>query len=186
MREVKVSTVISASCEDVFDVLEDLSRRPAFSDHYLKDFRLSRSNPRGRGATARFLFDGRIFGERAEIRIVESERPHRVLEEGTVGRRGRSVLAAVYELQAEPERGCRVQLTTRIEPKTGVDRLRARGAHRWLRHNTKKALGRLRRLLEDPAEGPPERVSVAGYEPHTAPRFGDHVQGPPKMAAADG
>jgi uncharacterized protein YndB with AHSA1/START domain len=185
VREVKVSTVISASCEDVFDVLEDLSQRPAFSDHYLKDFRLSRANPRGTGATARFLFARRIFAERAEIRILECERPHRIVEEGSVGRLGRSSLSAVYELQPEAS-GCRVELTTSSEPKTAVDRLRQRGARRWIHRNTKKALTRLRKLLEDPGSGPSERVTVAGYEPHTAPRFGDHVRGPQKTAAADG
>jgi len=186
MREVKVSTVISASCEDVFDLLEDFSRRPAFTDHYMKDFRLARPNPCGEGASARFLLDRRIFSERAELRIVESDRPRRIVEEGRVGRRGRSTLSAVYELEPDADGGCRVSLSTRSEPKTAVDRLRQRGAHRWVRHNTKKALDRLRRLLEEPSDGPPQRVTVAGYERHTAPRFGDHVQGPQKTAAADG
>jgi ribosome-associated toxin RatA of RatAB toxin-antitoxin module len=87
VREVKVSTVISASCEDVFDLVEDLSRRPSFTDHYLKDFRLARSNPRGLGASARFLLARRVFSERAETRIVECDRPRRVVEEGRIGRR---------------------------------------------------------------------------------------------------
>jgi uncharacterized protein YndB with AHSA1/START domain len=185
MREVKVETVIKASCEEVFDVLEDLSQRPAFSDHYMKDFRLSRANPRGEGATARFLLDRRIFPDRAEIRIAECERPHRIVETGCVGRLGRSTISAQYELQPDSD-GCRLQLTTSSEPKTSVDRLRQRGAHRWVRRNTKKALDRLRDLLEDPPAGPTQRVTVAGYEPHTAPRFGDHVQAPSKTAAADG
>lgn len=178
--------MISVPCEDVFDLLEDLSRRPAFTDHYLKDFRLARSNPRGEGASARFLLDRRIFSERAETRIVECERPRRIVEEGRVGRRGRSTLSAVYELQPEPDGGCRVEQTTRSEPKTAVDRLRQRGAHRWIRRNAKKALGRLRRLLEEPSAGSPQRVTVAGHEPHTGPRFGDHVERPKKTAAADG
>jgi hypothetical protein len=186
VREVKVSTVISASCEDVFDVVEDLSCRPAFTDHYLKDFRLARSNPRGEGASARFLLDRRIFGERAETRIVESERPRRLVEEGRIGRRGRSAMAVAFQLEPDDGGGCRIEMTTGLEAKTGVDRFRQRGAHAWLRRNSKKALARLRSLVEDPSAEPAQRVTVAGYEPHTAPRFGDHVQGPKKMAAADG
>ena len=186
MREVRASTVIATPCEEVFDLLQDLSRRPAFTDHYLKDFRLARSNPRGVGASARFLLDRRIFSERAEIRIVECDRPRRIAEEGTVGRRGRSTLSTVYELRSEPDGGCHLEMTARVEPKTGVDRLRQRGAHRWIHKNAKRSLGRLRRLLEHPSDGPPQRVTVAGYEPHTAPRFGDHVQGPKKTTAADG
>lgn len=185
MREVKVSTVISASCEDVFDVVSDLSRRPAFTDHYMKDFRLARSNPKGCGASARFLLDRRLFSERAEIRITDCERPRRMAEEGRLGRRGRSTLAAVYELQPA-DGGCRIEVTTSSEPKTAVDRLRQRGLQRWVRRRTKKSLDRLRRLLEEPSAEVPERVTVAGYEPHTAPRFGDHVRGPRKTTAADG
>ena len=185
MPEVNVSTVVSASCEEVFDVLEDLSRRPAFTDHYLKDFRLARPDPRGVGASARFLMARRFWGERAEIRITESERPRRLVEGGGLGRRGRSEISTVYELEPDGD-GCRVRVTTRLTPTTAVDRFRQRGAGRWVKRNTKKSLNRLRRLLEDPAKGPPPRVTIAGYESHTAPRFGDHVQGPTKTAAADG
>jgi ribosome-associated toxin RatA of RatAB toxin-antitoxin module len=186
MRRVKVSTVISASCEEVFDVVADLSRRPAFTDHYLKDFRLARSNPCGTGASARFLLDRPVFSERAEVWIAECDRPSRIVEEGRVGRRGRSTLSAVYEFHGESEGRCRVEMTTESKPKTAVDRLRQRGAHRWVQRNTKKALSRLRRLLEEPGEDTPERVTVAGYEPHTAPRFGDHVRLPGRTAPADG
>ncbi len=181
-----MSTVISAPCEDVFDLVADLSHRPAFADHYLKDFRLARPNPRGMGASARFLLNRRIFSERAEIRITECDRPRRIVEEGRVGRRGRSGLSAVYEFHAEPGGGTRVELITASEPKTAVDRFRQRGAHRWIRRGTKTALERLRRIFEEPAEGALQRVTVAGFEPHTAPRFGDHVQVPGKTAATDG
>lgn len=180
-----MSTVISASCDDVFDVVSDLSRRPAFTDHYMKDFRLARSNPRGSGASARFLLDRRLFDERGEIRITELERPRRMAEEGRIGRRGRSTLAAVYELEPT-DGGCRIEVTTSTVATTGVDRFRQRGLRRWVRRATKKSLDRLRRLIEEPASGPPQQVTVAGYEPHTAPRFGDHIRPPRKTTAADG
>ena len=185
MPEVKVSAVVSASCEDVFALLEDLSRRPAFTDHYLKDFRLARPDPVGVGASARFLVARRFWGERAEVRITEADCPRRLVEAGQLGRRGRSEISTVYDLEPDGER-CRLRVTTRIEPKTSVDRFRQRGLGRWLKRRTKKALSRLRRVLEDPAQGPPQRVGIAGYEPHTAPRFGDHVQGPTRTAPADG
>ena len=57
MRQVTVDTVISAPREEIFDFVADLSRRPAFADHYLKDYRLARANPVGEGAAARFLLD---------------------------------------------------------------------------------------------------------------------------------
>lgn len=169
-----MDTVISAPRERIFDFVADLSRRPAYCDHYLKDYRLARANPVGKGAAARFLLDGPIFSERADLAIVEADRPRRIVEEGRVGIRGRSRLLAVYEFI--PEGGAtRVELTTYSEPKTAIDRLRQRGAHRWIRRQSKKALNRLREIFEEPTGEEPARAAIAGYEPHTAPRFGAHV-----------
>lgn len=181
-----MSAVISVPREEVFELLADLSRRPAFTDHYLKDFRLSRSNPRGRGAAARFLLARRIFAERAELSIAECDRPSRIVEQGRIGLRGRSSLSMIHELHEEPAGGTRVELSISSEPKTAVDRFRQRGLQRWVRRNAGKGLERLRELLEAPGADESARVTVAGYEPHTAPRFGDHIQARGKTAAADG
>ena len=185
MGRVTVSAVISAPREEIFDLLTDLSLRPAFTDHYMKDFRLARANPRGRGAAARFLFDRLVFNDRAELSITECDRPGRVVEEGGIGRRGRSRLTAVYELSEAAGGGARVELTTVTEPKTGVDRVRLWRLDGWLQRQSKRALKRLQRICEDPGGGVPEHVRVAAHEPHTAPRFGAHVT-PPGKAAVDG
>lgn len=179
-----MSTVISAPREQVFDLVADLSARPAFADHYMKDFRLARANPRGRGAAARFLLDRRIFRDYAEISIAECDRPERIVEEGRVGRRGRSRMTAVYEFREEEGGSTRVELRISNEPKTAVDRMRQRGLHGWLRRQCGGALERLRRIFEEGEGATVERVRVAGHEPHVAPRFGAHV--PPKGKAAPG
>ena len=160
-------------------MLEDLSQRPAFSDHYMKDFRLSRANPRGEGATARFLLD------RRDLRRSGRDQDHGVATGPTgssrrdsVGRLGRSTLSGGLRAPAGHGRlPPRADHQLRAQDRRGSV-CAQRGAHRWIRRNTKKALDRLRQLLEDPGGGPPQRVTVAGYEPHTAPRFGDHVQAP--------
>jgi phosphoribosylformylglycinamidine synthase subunit PurL len=41
VREVTVDTHISAPREEVFDFLVDLAGRPAYTDHYLEDYRLA-------------------------------------------------------------------------------------------------------------------------------------------------
>ena len=93
---------------------------------------------------------------------------------GRVGIRGRSRLVAIYDFI--PESGAtRVELTTYSEPKTWVDRIRQRGAHRWIRRQSNKALKRLRRIFEEPTDGELSRVGIAGYDPAKAPRFGAHV-----------
>lgn len=186
MRQVTVDTVISAPREQVFDFVADLSRRPAYSDHYLKDYRLARANPVGKGAAARFLLDAPIFSERAEIEIAEYDRPRRIVEEGRVGRRGRSRLVAVYDFIPEAGGSTRVELTTYSEPKTMIDRIKQRGAHRWVRRQSNVALRRLRRIFEEPPAGELRRVTVAGYEPSKAPRFGAHVPAPGKVPTSDG
>jgi len=174
MRQVTVDIVISAPRERIFDFVADLSRRPAYCDHYLKDYRLARANPVGEGAAARFLLDGPVFNERADLAIVEVDRPRRIVEEGRVGIRGRSRLVAIYDFIPEGS-ATRVELTTYSEPKTAIDRLRQRGAHRWIKRQSKKALTRLRKIFEEPQDEELARAGIAGYEAATAPRFGAHV-----------
>ena len=170
-----MSAVISAPREELFDFVADLSNRPSYTDHYLEDFRLARANPVGKGAAARFLLDGPMFSERGEFSIAEATRPRRIVEEGRVGRLGRSRLVAVYDFIPEGRGVTRVELTTYAEPKTLIDRFKQRRVHRWMRRQTKKALERLRRIFEEPGREERSRVAVAGDEPWRAPRFGAHV-----------
>ena len=86
MRQVSVSILISAPREQVYDFVADLAGRPAYTDHYLKDYRLARANAYGKGAAARFLLDAPLGSERGEFSIKEAERPRRILEEGRIGR----------------------------------------------------------------------------------------------------
>ena len=101
MRQVTVSTVISAPREQVFDFVCDLAGRPAYTDHYLRDFRLARVNPVGRGAAARFQLRAPLAKEYAELEIRTVDRPREIVEEIRVGRRGRNRSLAVYEFTVE-------------------------------------------------------------------------------------
>jgi uncharacterized protein YndB with AHSA1/START domain len=175
MRQVTVSVVISAPREQVFDLVADLSVRPSFTDHYLDEFRLARANPVGLGAAARFKFQRRkTTSEWAEITVTQCDRPRRIVEEGRVGRRGRSRFVAVYDFLPGHGGGTRIELTTLSEPATLVDRIKQRGAARWVKRNTRTALERLRRIFEEPPSGELKRATVAGYDDYKAPRFGSH------------
>lgn len=169
-----VHTVISAPREEIFDLIADLSRRPAWTDHWLGEFRLARANPVGLGAAARFVVRPPLRPRMwAEISIAEVDRPRRLVEAGRIGRIGRSGFTAVYELSSAGAGATRVSLTTWTDPGHPMDRLKeAVGARGWLRRKTKKALGRLRRVFEDPPKGELARVTVAGYEPMKKARFG--------------
>lgn len=175
MRQVTVSTVISAPREQIYDFVADVSLRPAYCDHYLKDFRLARANPVGIGAAASFSLDAPVFSDRGESAIVVANRPRQIAEEGRTGRRGRSRTVSIYDFVREGPRTTRVTLTTYSDPTTALDRFKQRRAHRWTRRQTKKALGRLRAIFEEPRAEALERARVAGWEPGTAPRFGARV-----------
>jgi uncharacterized protein YndB with AHSA1/START domain len=168
VRQVTVETHISAPREQVYDFVADLAGRPAYTDHYLEDYRLARLDPVGEGAAARF----RMRGQWAELSIKEADRPRRIVEEIRWGRRARNRAVAVYDFSPEPGGNTHVELTTLSEPATPIDRLREVGAARWIRRNSKVALERLRMIFEEPPDEPLARATVAGYEPLKAPRFG--------------
>jgi len=172
VRQVTVSTVISAPREQIFDFVADLAARPAYMDHFQRDYRLARVNTIGVGAASRFKLKAPFATEYAELTVREADRPRRIVEELRVGRRGRNRSLAVYDFTAEGPGATRVELTTFSEPATAVDRLRELGAAGWIRRQTSKALNRLRLIFEDPPSGDLKRASIAGYEPDKAPRFG--------------
>ena len=174
MREVTVSIVISAPREQIFDFVIDLAGRPAYTDHFMRDYRLARVDPVGKGAAARFVLRAPLAKEYAELEIKEVDRPRRIVEEIRVGRRGRNRSVAVYDFLQESG-GTRVELTTYGEPATAVDRFKQLGAAGWMRRQTKKALERLRMIFEQPPKDELKRATIAGYEPAKAPRFGGPV-----------
>jgi hypothetical protein len=182
VRQVTVSTVISAPREEIFDFVCDLASRPAYTDHYMRDYRLARVNPVGEGAAARFQLRAPLAKEYAELQITEVDRPRQIVEEVRVGRRGRSRSLAVYEFIAEGRGVTRVELTTFSEPATRIDRLKELGAAGWIRRQTRKSLERLRKIFEEPPKGDLKRVTIAGYEPAKAPRFGARTGMDPSRA----
>jgi uncharacterized protein YndB with AHSA1/START domain len=191
VREVTVSTVISAPRQEIFDFVCDLAGRPAFTDHFLRDYRLARVNPVGMGAAARFQLKAPFAKEYAELHITEVDRPRRIVEEIRVGRRGRNRSLAVYDFSSEGHGVTRVELTTFSEPATVIDRVRELGAAGWMRRQTAKALDRLRMIFEEPPRGELKRATIAGFEPEKAARFGvstgmDPARAPVTPARAPG
>ena len=172
MRPVTVSTVISAPREEIFDFVCDLAARPAYTDHFMRDYRLARVNPVGIGAASRFQLKAPFAKEYAELQITEVDRPRRIVEQIRVGRRGRNRSVAVYDFSSEGPEVTRVELTTLSEPATRIDRLREFGVHGWMRRKTSKALERLRMIFEQPPSGELKRATIAGFEPDKAARFG--------------
>jgi Polyketide cyclase / dehydrase and lipid transport len=175
MREVTVSAIISAPREDVFDFVCDLAARPAYTDHFMGDYRLARVQPVGVGAAARFKLGAPLANEYAELTITKADRPRQIIEEIRVGRRGRNRSVAVYDFTRESAHVTRVELTTFSEPATIVDRFKEIGAAAWIRRQTRKSLDRLRMIFEEPERVELKRATIAGYEPDKAARFGAYA-----------
>jgi uncharacterized protein YndB with AHSA1/START domain len=149
MRRLSCSVTIDAPREQVFDYLTDISNHVEFSDHYLKDFRLERLESRGVGAAASFRipFGKSLWGE---IVIAELERPHRIVLEGQTGRLGRVKTHAVYTLTPYGQNMTRVEYELSSTPATRTDDLRAVfGGRTWLKLQSRKALRRLARIIEE-------------------------------------
>jgi uncharacterized protein YndB with AHSA1/START domain len=170
MEPVSVSIVISAPPEQVFDYLQDIANHPQFTDHYLVDWHLTRIDSVGRGAGARFRVKapGNRFSW-GDVTFAEVERPHRIVEIGRTGKNNRIRTLGVYELAPAAAGATRVRLTLETVPATRVDRLMERlGGRAWLRRKNRRAMHRLREVLEQggspgaEAKGVGRRVTVAG------------------------
>ncbi len=157
---VSAQTAIDAPRERVFDLLLDLSARPAFTDHFIEGYQLLREQPVGVGAGARFRI--RHAGGWLDSVIDEADRPHRLVERGRGGRLNRVPNVIEWVLTEKPgPSGCDVAVTFLTEPTLLFDRLHdVRSSERRLARDLKRALQRLRVLAEEGAA--PERLAVAG------------------------
>ena len=123
MDPVSVSIIVSVPREEVFDYLQDIANHAEFTDHFLVDWNLTRMDPVGRGAGARFRVKAPANRfSWADVTFVEVDRPHRIVEIGRTGKNNRIRTLGVYEL-AEAAGGTRVTFTFRTEPATFSDRI---------------------------------------------------------------
>jgi uncharacterized protein YndB with AHSA1/START domain len=161
---VHVKVTIDRPREEVFAYLSDVANHPEFSDHYLKDWRLTRVDSVGRGAGARFRVDAPLqrFGW-ADITFVEVEPPHRIVAVGRGGKYNRIKTTAIWTLDVGPNGGTVVDYMVESEPALPTDRLMETlsGQRGWIKRNTNKAMRRLQAILEED-EDRGERATVAG------------------------
>jgi uncharacterized protein YndB with AHSA1/START domain len=163
MDPVTVSIVVDRPREQVFDYLQDIANHPEFTDHYLRDWHLTRIDSVGRGAGARFRV--KAPGVRfswGDVTFVEVDRPHRIVEAGRTGKNNRVRTLGVYELAPGASGTTRVRFTIETQPAMLSDRLlEGFGARAWMRRQNARAMRRLRTILESDV-GRGERVTVAG------------------------
>ena len=163
MDPVTVSITVGRPREEVFAYLADIANHSEFTDHFLEDWHLTREDPVGRGAGARFRVKAPLqrFSWMG-VSFIEVDPPWRIVEAGRGGKFNRIRSMTIYTLEPAPDDGTRVQLSVETEPVTISDHLmEALGARRWTRRQNLRALRRLRSILED-GKHRGARVTVAG------------------------
>lgn len=167
MGPVSAKIEVDAPRAEVSQALDDLARRPSFTDHFMSDFHLTRIDSCGVGAGARFRFAVPFRGMWMDGVIVESEPPCRLVERGHGGPVNRIRSVVVWELEQGPGSLTTVHVCHRLESSHPADRVMdaLTGASFWYRRGWRKALHRLRDQLESGAT-PPRRVAVAGASAH--------------------
>jgi uncharacterized protein YndB with AHSA1/START domain len=172
MDPITVSALVGRPREEVFEYLADVANHLEFSDHFVTDYRLTREDSFGLGAGARFRL-GLPFNrfDFADVTLSDLDAPWRLVLRGRTGKYNRVRLVSVYELEPGAGGGTRVTLTTETEPKLASDRIvEALGQRRYLRRHHKRALKRLRSILED-GEGRGQRATIAGGPRKPASQF---------------
>jgi uncharacterized protein YndB with AHSA1/START domain len=164
MGPISAEATIDAPRERVWELISDLSARPAFCDHFQDEFRLERVDPVGVGASARFRVEAPGMKAWMDTVVVEADEPQRLYESGRGGRLDRIPVHTVWELAGGAGRTTEARVTFWTEPSNPVDKLRERGrTRRWFRRQWAEALERLKELAE--TEAAVEAVGVAGIDP---------------------
>ena len=89
MGPISAEIEIDVPRERAFEAIADLARRPAFTDHFLTGFHLTRIESTGVGAGARFRVEAPLRSVWMDTTIVELEAPLRIVEHGRGGRANR-------------------------------------------------------------------------------------------------
>jgi len=160
---VTVNVTIARPREDVFAYLADVANHPEFTDHFLREWRLTREDSSGRGAGGRFRMRRRLdrFGW-GDFTLAEVEAPYRIVARGRAGKMNRIRTLQTFTLTPGSGATTRVEWTYETDPPLPSDRLlEALGGRGWIRRNHGRALRRLRSILEEDRDRG-RRATLAG------------------------
>ena len=165
MDPVTSTVLVDRPANEVYDYLFDVANHAEFTDHYLKEFRLTREDSLGVGAGARFRVDAPLNRfSWADVTVVEAVPPRRLVQRGRTGKFNRIRLVSTYEIG--PNGGStQVSLKTETEtPRLISDKIMELLARGWFKRKQRKDLKRLRAILED-GEQRGARATIAGGGP---------------------
>jgi uncharacterized protein YndB with AHSA1/START domain len=160
---ITVTATISRPREEVFAYLADIANHPEFSDHYRVDWHLTREDPYGVGAGARFRVKAPLARfSWADVTLAEVTPPFKIVERGRGGKYNRIKMLGTYTLTPGAGDSTKVEYTLETLPVFPSDRLLdAFGGRAWTRRQVAKAMRRLRTILEE-GRGRGQRATLAG------------------------
>jgi uncharacterized protein YndB with AHSA1/START domain len=164
VEPVTVSVTIDRPREEVFAYLVDIANHPEFTDHYLKDWRLTRIDSVGRGAGARFRVGVPLQRfDWGDMTLVEVDPPYRIVALGRYGKFNRIKTTAIWTLEPGPGGSTDLEYFFESEPALPTDRIveALSGQRRYFKRKARKAMHRLQEILEED-HGRGARVTVAG------------------------
>ena len=124
MDPVELYITIDRPREEVFEYLADIANHPEFTDHYLKDWRLTRVDSYGAGAGARYKMDAPLQRfSWSDLTFVVVEAPRRIVAVGRGGKYNRIKTFASWTLEPAAGGGTRVEFVFETEPALPTDRL---------------------------------------------------------------
>ena len=172
MDPITASVLIDRPREEVYEYLADVANHWEFTDHYIREFHVTREDTYGVGAGARFRVPTPLNRfDWAELTITDMEPPRRIVERGRGGKYNRIRRISIYTLEPAAGGGTRVTLTSETEPRFPSDRLIEALAKGRLRRRQRKALKRLRAILEEGRERGRRATIAAGGPRKPASQF---------------
>ncbi len=163
MDPIESSVTVGRPRGEVFEYLADVANHPEFSDHYVREFHLTREDTYGVGAGARFRVPAPFNRfDWAELTITDVEEPRRIVMKGRGGKYNRIRSVAIWTLEPAGAHGTRVTYTFETEPKYPSDRLIEALGRGRVRRAQRKALKRLRSILEEGRERGRRATIAAG------------------------
>ncbi|MBV9607782.1 MAG: SRPBCC family protein [Solirubrobacterales bacterium] len=163
MEPFTVESTISRPREEVFEYLADIANHAEFTDHYRTDWHLTREDSIGAGAGARFRLKAPLSRFNwADMTFAEVQPPFRIVERGRGGKYNRIRMLGTYTLSPGAGGTTRVEYTIETVPVQPSDHLmEALGGSAWMRRKTRRAMRRLRSILEEDRDRG-HRATVAG------------------------
>ncbi|HEX8205856.1 MAG TPA: SRPBCC family protein [Solirubrobacteraceae bacterium] len=172
MDPIESSITVGRPRGEVFEYLADVANHSEFSDHYLSEVHMTREDTYGLGAGARFRIPRPLNRfDWAELTITDVEEPRRIVQKGRGGKYNRIRIVSIWTLEPAHGGATRVTVTTETEPVFPSDKLmEALGKRTW-RRGQRKALKRLRAILEEGRERGRRATIAAGGPRKPASQF---------------